>query len=148
MTPEQFDVSIDRDASDEEIEAVETAFREAGFDVEVQASYGRKALETLPWIVFITAPITAFLTGFAAAAGKDAWEAVKAFVVKIKAARGGGKGEIVVRAPNGANLVISDNLPDEAFVGLAELNLDDYPDDAYFVWHDERREWRDATPGR
>jgi len=148
MTPEQFDVSIDRDASDEEIEAVEAAFREAGFDVEVQASYGRKALETLPWIVFITAPITAFLTGFAAAAGKDAWEAVKAFVVEIKAARGGGKGEIVVRAPNGANLVIGDDLPDEAFVRLAELNLDDYPDDAYFVWNDERREWRDVTPGR
>jgi hypothetical protein len=148
MTPEQFDVSIDRDASDEEIEAVKAAFREAGFGAEVQASYGRKALETLPWIVFITAPITAFLTGFAAAAGKDAWEAVKAFVVKIKAARGGGKGEIVVRAPNGANLVIGDDLPDEAFVGLAELNLDDYPDNAYFVWHDKRREWRDATPGR
>jgi hypothetical protein len=148
MAGERWEVSIDREASEEEVDAVDAAFREAGLDAEVRASYGRKSLDLLPWIVLIALPLKGFLDAFGREAGQDAYAALKRLVTRIREGRRGNKGTIVVQSrESSTTLVLGDDLPDEAYAALFELDPKEY-EGAYLLWDEDRGEWKDGTPGR
>jgi len=148
MTGSGLEVSIDVEASEEEVEAVAAAFRDAGIDASVSPTYGRKSLGTeLPWIVLIGLPLKGFLTAFGEEAGRDAWAALKSLVTKIRDARNSDNGSIVVQSRESpTTLVISKELPDAGYVAL--FNLDsEASEGAYLLWDEERGEWKDGTSG-
>ncbi len=47
-------VSIEETASPEDLAVVQDLFAQAGLQVTVSANYGRRSIEQLPWIVFIS----------------------------------------------------------------------------------------------
>lgn len=142
-------VSMDVEASPAEVEAVTKLFRREGFDGPVSADVERRSLGELPFVVYVSAPVVAFLTAFAAEAGKDAYEALKHFVRDIRSARGNKNGSIVVQDResrlDSTVLVLSGDLPDEAFDALKSLDLEAMKG-AYLVWdRDGDRGWHDPT---
>lgn len=144
-----FEISMDEEASPAEVEAVAAVFGEAGFDGPVSADIGRRSLGDLPFVIYVGAVPTAFLTAFAGAAGKDAYTALKEFVGKIRAARRGRDGTVVVQdrgdREDSTVLVLSADLPDEAFAALGDLDLE-AAKGAYLVWDRDGDEgWHDPT---
>ena len=54
----------------------------------------------------------------------------------------------MVRSPDtGTTLVLSDDLPDEAYIALFEIDPNMY-EGAYLLWDGEQDKWKDAMPGR
>ena len=148
MTDTGWEVVIDAGASEEEVEGISTAFQEVGVDASVLPGYVRMSEGDLPWIIALTLPLNAFLAAFAAEAGKDAWAALKRLVTRIREARKGRHGEIVVRSRETSTVLnIRDNLPDEAYQALFELSAEQY-EGAYLRWDKERGEWRDVRSGK
>jgi hypothetical protein len=148
MMGERWDVSVDVEASEEEVEAVDAAFRDVGLSVEVRASYVRKSVGLLPWIVLIVLPLKGFLEQLGREAATDTYAALKRLVARIREARQGNEGSIVVEDPESSTtLVIGEDLPDEAYIGLYKMDPEDY-EGAYLLWDPDRGEWKDATPGK
>jgi hypothetical protein len=90
---------------------------------------------------------TAFLSAFAGAAGNDAYSGLKDFIAKISAARRGRDGTVVVQdredREDSTVLVLSADLPGEAFVAIGDLDLDAVKG-AYLVWdRDGDKGWYD-----
>jgi hypothetical protein len=142
-----FEISMDEEASPAEVEAVAAVFTEAGFDGPVSADVGRRSLGDLPFVIYVGAVPTAFLSAFAGAAGKDAYSALKDFIAKISAARRGRDGTVVVQdredREDSTVLVLSADLPGEAFVAIGDLDLDALKG-AYLVWdRDGDKGWYD-----
>ncbi len=142
-----FAVAMDEEASAAEVESVEVLFRKAGFDGPVTADIGRRSLGDLPFVIYVSAPVMAFLSGFAGAAGKDAYDSLKRFVRDVRAARRGRDGSIVIEdresREDSTVLVLSADLPDEAFEALAGLDLEALKG-AYLIWdRDGDKGWHD-----
>jgi hypothetical protein len=140
-------VFIEETAPEGHVEAVEEAFAEAGFEVRVAAGYGRKAAGALDWVVHITlaVPIVTFFASFASEAGKDAYASVKEWTRKTWRARrdaGTGEGSIVLRDPEGSNLILSTSIPPDALDALRDIDWNESRG-GYLVWDSVRREWRD-----
>jgi hypothetical protein len=147
MTTRDVEVHLDDEATQAEVEAVERAFRKAGYDTQPEASVGRKSLELLPWVIYVTVggTILSFFQGFGSEAGKDAWHAVKRWAREIWDARegaGNGSGSIVLRDSEHSNVVLSNNIPDAALDALRDLDWSEHRG-GYLVWNDERGEWVD-----
>jgi len=152
------DVVVEREAPPEEIQALEELFRGAGVRAEVRAAYVRLSALDLPYAVYVLAPLTwialKFLGGAAGAAGTDAWEAfrdggwlgLQRFVQEVGRARGERDGSVVIRDPEGPDVVLSDRLPEEAFRVLAELDWRELTNGQLF-WNQEKGDWHHATPG-
>jgi hypothetical protein len=145
------EVVIEASAPPGHAEAVEAAFRRAGFDVEVedQLLESRGAGEALPWLVQVglAVPITAFFTAFASEAGKDAYQAVKTWVNEIWKARegaGNGDGHIDIGDSEDTRLILPPSLPEDALDALEDLDWSEKRGD-YLIWDPDRREWSDPT---
>jgi hypothetical protein len=54
---------------------------------------------------------------------------------------------MVIRDPEGTNVVLSEGLSDEALDALRDLDWSERHG-GYLVWDSDRHEWRDAVPGR
>jgi hypothetical protein len=142
-------VHVEDTASRDQVRAVAEAFARAGFEVEVEPDYGRRALGDLPWVVYVplAVPISAFFTAFASEAGKDAYAVVKSWVHDVWEARAGagnGEGSVHLADPDASNLILSNSLPDEALDALRDLDWDELGG-GYIVWNAVRREWIDHT---
>ncbi len=136
-------VMMDRGASAEEIEAVRRVFSEVGVQATIRASYAQLS-ELPPWMVMALLPLTAFLTGLGAEAGKDAYQRLKGLVKALHAARAASRqppGNVVLEdADSHAQIALSPKLPDEAFRKLFDLDVDSLPSGP--VHFDvERGEW-------
>jgi hypothetical protein len=81
---QQVPVLVDTFSSPEEIKAIRSALKSIGFEGTIERSVPPQG--EAPWLVLIGMPVGAFLSGFFAAAGKDAWERFKQFFDDIKAA--------------------------------------------------------------
>lgn len=89
----------------------------------------------------IAGPVAAFLSAFAAAAGKDAYARVKAFLKDIRKTRG----DRVVMVSDGTErfgIVLTDDLPDEALVALFEVDLREFAGRGTTGWDREARRWQ------
>jgi hypothetical protein len=142
-----FAISMDEEASPGEVEAVAAAFGEAGFDGPVSADIGRRSFGDLPFVVYVGAVPTAFLTAFAAEGGRDAYASLKRFVRDVSEARRGREGTVVVQdredRDDSTVLVLSADLPDRAFAALEDLDLEALKG-AYLVWdRDGDKGWHD-----
>ncbi|HST70380.1 MAG TPA: hypothetical protein VLI94_12075 [Solirubrobacterales bacterium] len=141
------EVSMDVEASAAEVEAVAEIFRREGFDGPISADVERRSLGEIPFVIYVSISVTAFLTAFAAAAGKDAYDNLKRFIRDIRSARDGHDGSIVVEDredhQDSTVLVLSADLPDEAFEALRALDLEAMKG-AYLVWdRDGDKGWYD-----
>jgi hypothetical protein len=144
-----FEISMDEEASPAEVEAVAAVFAEAGFNGPVSANVGRRSLGDLPYVVYLSATPAVFFKGFLEAAGKDGYESLKGLVLKVTEARKGRDGSIVVEdrqsREDSTVLVLSADLPDEAFVALEDLDLEALKG-TYLVWDREGgKGWYDPT---
>ncbi len=146
-------VVIEDTAPPEHPAAVKEAFARAGLEVEVDPSYGRRSGEVLPWIVLVVVglPLKGFLEGFGKgfgeAAGRDSYEALKAWRNDVSSARSGagtGEGSIQISDPEHSNVILSSALPDEAIDALRDLDWNEHRGD-YLVWDGTRKIWRDPT---
>jgi hypothetical protein len=131
-------VLLDVEASPEEVAAVERVVRSFGIGGRVEAGLHRKALGDLPFTVYVFMPVAA---GFLGALGTDLYAGLKRFLTGIVEARNGRRGAVVIR--DGAQLVLSSDLPDEALQALAELDPSEL-EDGYWVWDRDAHEWRNA----
>lgn len=135
------EVVIDAGASEAEVRAIERLFDEAGAPAIVSADLESRSVGTLPWAMIVTFPLAAFVTGFAAAAGTDAWHALKGFVADVFEARRSPD------RPDGAiewdderrRVILTDRIPDD---GFQQLTSGELPGSGYFVWDEEQKEWR------
>jgi hypothetical protein len=132
---------LEAEASDEDLRAIERVFDEAGTPAIVHASIERRSVGDLPWAILITAPLAAFLAGLGAAAGNDAWRALKAFVHRVyEVRRRPDRADGAIRVDDGARTVIlSEAMPDEAYERLAAGELSET---GYYVWDTDRGCWR------
>jgi hypothetical protein len=137
-------ISIEDTAPQGHVEAVATAFGEAGFEVEVVADYGRRSAGVLPWIVRITLDET--IKGFFIALGAAGF---KTLYGAIKRARDGansdGEGTIELYDPESSWMILPASLPDEAIDALGTLDWDRLRG-GYLVWKSAEKEWVNATP--
>jgi hypothetical protein len=145
-------IVMDVEASAAEVVAVAGLFQEAGFTGPVSSDIERCGLGDFPYVIYVSVPVTAFLTAFAGTAGKDAYDSLRRFVRDIRKARGDRRGSIVVQDRENQNdgtvLVLSADLPDDAFDALAKLDLD-AEKGAYLVWDREgSKGWDDPTVTR
>lgn len=147
------EVVIEDTAPPEHAGAVKTAFARAGFDVEVEAAYGRRSLDLLPWAVIVVLgyPIKSFLDGFLTRIGEDvaddSYDSFKTLIRDIIEARRGagtGEGSIKISDPEHTNVVVPSLLSDRAIDGLRGLDWDAVRGD-YLVWDELREVWRDPT---
>jgi len=141
----ELEVLMDESASTEDVLAVEEAFRDAGLAVVVRPAIGRKGVGDFPWIVMFTVPLTAFLTAFAAEAGKEAYAGLKNLVRSIWSARTRRTGPpgscIIVDERTGVWIHLKPDIPNEAYQALAEIDLESMEPPAVLVYDDNTRRW-------
>jgi len=139
-------VSVEAEASADEIAAVAAAFAEAGIAAEVTADFERRgAGGNYPWLVVFSVPAAAFFTTIANEAGKDAYKVLKRLVDRIHEARKASS------KPNGSLTLVDETTgtwialppPDEAWRLLPEEQLMELPSGS-LRWNPETLRWRDA----
>jgi len=139
-------ISIEDTAPPGHKDAVVEAFREAGFEVEVVADYGRRSAGVLPWIVRITLDET--IKGFFITLGGVGF---KALYDSIKKARKGtnseDEGTVELYDSESSWMILPASLPDEAIDALSDLDWDRLRG-GYLIWNSEDKEWYNATPRR
>ena len=116
-------VLIEQEASPLEVETVQRVLDDSGMPAVVSASYGRHSLFHPDWIVLIEVPLGAFVTGLAAKAGAECWDALRAFVERLyeeRRAVGHAKGAIQIDEGR-RRVFLHDELPLAAYPALAEL---------------------------
>ncbi len=145
-------VRVQPGVSDEDVHRVEDVFRAHGFDARAEGGYVLTA-GTVPWVIWATAPIQAFLSAFAAEAGKDAWKAIERFLGELREVRGPDDGTFHVGTREvfplgeegmGEVLVLQSSLPDEALKALVELDLNSFGPRAFLVWEADEGCWIDV----
>jgi len=141
----ELDVLLDSSAPAEDVSAVREAFNNAGLLVTVRPSYERKSIGDFPWIVMVSAPLTAFLTAFAAAAGKDAYEGLKKLVHSIWAKRtttSGTSGSfIIIDSKSGIWVFLDPDIPDDAYSALTKLDLDSLQGLGVLKYDKDEKRW-------
>lgn len=134
------EVSLDANATEEEVRAVERAFDEAGFPVIVDAGleFRSRYPDVIPWTVVLIAPLGVFLSAIAKRAADDTYDALKRWLVQLVEARREGRGQITIDEPD-RDIVLTTETPDEA---LRQLAAGEIPESGYVVWDDDERVWR------
>jgi hypothetical protein len=153
MQDRKLQVQIDKWASPDEVQAVEETFRRVGLEASVRAGVIELS-EQFTWIVIISMPASMFLSGYFAAAGADAWSATKNlsdrlrhFVRGLKDARGGNQeGRIELEDGGRAWLLLSSDLPEEAFRQLEALDWS-VAQSGSLQWDDQDQCWMHYVHG-
>ena len=138
------DVAIEAEAPPGDVARVEGSFRAVGVEADVEAAYIRRSLGDLPWVVYATLPIQAFLVRLAQNAADDAWKALGAWVRELSAARRNSTrrtGSIVLNErESGLTVVLSDEIPDEPLRELVDERLP-RSESGYWVWDRGQQRW-------
>jgi hypothetical protein len=142
------DSSLEFGSSPEEISAVADVLSDFGLDGTVTANRMHFSEAALRWTLVLEVYLLGkFLDGFLGAAGENAWESVRDFVLALTEARrrvsGRPGSHIEIRASDGARVHIALDLPDQAFRVFAEVNLQP---GCWYVWEPEFGEWRAIDP--
>ena len=152
--PLRVEVSLDTDASDEEIAAVRNVLAEVGLEADISNNYETKALDLTPWIVHIGLVgggvyLAAFLKRLGELNAESANEAFKRLPRRLAAARAKsnrpqGTPTLWSERPEDLGVVLQADLPEKA---MEQLLDGDFPGEAEsgqlrFDFSEER--WRDA----
>jgi hypothetical protein len=128
MNLDELEILLDSSATPEEVGVVREAFTDAGLTAKVRPSYERRGTGDLPWVVMVSVPLTAFLTAFAAEAGKDAYKGLKRLVRTIwdkRTKTSGPSGSFtIIDIKSGIWVLLDPDIPDDAYSALSELDLD------------------------
>lgn len=154
MQQAKLQVQIDKGSSSDEVHALEEAFRRAGLEASVHPGIIELS-EQFTWIVMISLPPTAFLSGYFAAAGGDAWSATKRlsdrlmqFVRDLKTARGGSQdGRIELEEAGRAWLLLTSDLPQEAFRQLDDIDWS-VAQSGSLHWNNQDQCWIHSVRGK
>ena len=136
---------IEDTARPDEVEAVRKAFAEAGFDVEVEAGYGRKGVDVGTGIVVV---LLFSLKVFAEEALKDGYVGLKRLRRNVSAARrasGKDEGDIVFFDDSKSKLVLASSLPDEAIDALRYIDWSSKMGSGDLHWDSAAGRWRDRA---
>jgi predicted dehydrogenase len=134
--------------SEEDMHSMEEAFASVGVKAQgkPRPPAGNGVGFLLPISVYDVA-LAAFITGFAAAAGKDAWKAVKRITGRLKewfdehypSPPPHDRLTLILRHPDSEVIVyIASDMRDEAFEALLELELEPRTE---YVWDEDKKEW-------
>jgi hypothetical protein len=142
----EIEILLESSAPAEDIAAVDGAFRNAGFVAKVSPVYERKAFtDELPWVVMATVPITAFLSAFAAAAGKDAYDTLKNLVCKIWVKRTKNSGSsgnfILIDSKSGIWVLLDPDIPSDAYSELAKLDINSLTNPNAIKYDKDKKKW-------
>ena len=150
MNPKRHELNIDilleMEAPSQEVADVEEVARREGIRGSVRPSLIRLSQGELPWVVILLDPVailfSAFLKGAGQEAGRDAYKRLKSLVSRLYNARRNRNGSVTVEDfETSTYIVLSDDLPEEAYRQLAELGLEQLKG-GYWVWDYERNQWR------
>lgn len=139
-------------ARDDELRQVEQFMAEVGFPVVPTRKHHPKqdrqrVGEAIPWVVTVVlaAPIGAFFAAIANEAGKDAYGAIKRWVLGLsRASAPHGYGNLEIFDGEGSHLDIREAaLPEEAFAALLDIDWSS-ASGRMLTWSDEHG-WVDAT---
>jgi hypothetical protein len=139
------EILIEDTAPPGHVDAVHEAFKQAGFDVEVEPAWLRKSADLLPWVVKVSVDGT--IGGFFGALGVDAYTKFKALVRDLWRARdgaGNGEGDIDIADSEDTRLILPSSLPEEALDALEAIDWSQQHG-SYLVWDANRHEWTDPT---
>jgi hypothetical protein len=141
------EVMLEREATPEEIAAVERVLIEAGIDGTVIAVFERQSVGLNPWVLWIVVPAaTRFLSAFMAEAGEDAWRRLKSWVLKLYASRATSKApkSAITLLDEATNefVLLRDNLPDLAWQLLFTIDFRE-TDSGQLRWDFTTNAWRD-----
>lgn len=93
--------------------------------------------------VVLAAPVGAFFTSIASAAGKDAYSAIRRWVLGLSRARSHGYGQVEIQDPDGTRISIREAvLPPEALDALLEIDWPALSGKA-LIWTDDHG-WVDS----
>jgi hypothetical protein len=131
-----FSVTIEQEASREELQTVQRVFDNAGVPAIVSANYGRHSAIHTSWVVIISG---AFISGFVAKGGADAFDTMREFIQNLyRERRSLGYQEGGVQLDEGRRRIeLNETVPLEAYRALAELG-----DEGLYHWDRNAREWR------
>lgn len=143
------EVLIDRPAAEGEVEAVTKVFDDLGLGVTVEAGYEVRGAGDYPWIVAVGlasgTTIAIFLKKVAELAAEDAYVALKRWVKAVADSRRpfrSTSGRIELKDDRISALILHEDLPDDAFEALADMDFDALPDHAHLVWDEDTGEWK------
>ena len=131
-------VTVEREATPAEVEAVQRVFDQVGRRAAVSANYGRHSAFHPDWVVLIEVELSVFVAGFVGKAGADAWDALRAFVERLYEERrrtGHQKGSIMFDEGR-RRVFLTDALPPEAYRALAEIG-----EAGEYFWDTAKRVW-------
>ena len=139
------EVTIEAEAPDSEVEALQDLFDRAGIRVTVEPHLLRASVTKLPWAMILRADIAvlslAFLKAFGDEAGRETWRGLKTFVTRVYELRrrpDRRDGQIRVDEKE-RTIVLTDDIPDE---GFRELLEGETPAGSYLVWDKVERRWQ------
>ena len=121
-------------------------FRHAGLPASVSASYGRKSIEKLPWIVMISIPgVVVFFTAYGKAAGetlgKATGDGVRRLITDIYRRRSskGKDGTVVLwDLETKGTYILQADLPSKAYAKLTQAKPDSR---SVCKWDPNKEEW-------
>lgn len=144
----EFEVVLDREASKREADLVQEACEALpGLIARVEATFERKGIGDIPWVVWLMVPVTALVRALAGEAGEDAREVLKSFVQKVYEARSssGRHGAVAIRdADRAIEVVLDADLPDVAYRKLFDLDLPVTSESGQVRFDRDTGTWRDA----
>ena len=137
----KIDILLDSDASATEVSAIEEIARQEGIHGSIQATYSQRSWGEVPWVVFLLASINLFFAAFIAEAGKDSYQGIRRLVSRLFKARRNSHGNIVVSDDDsGTTIVLSEDLPGEAYTQLAQKGLQQIRG-GYWTWDAKANTW-------
>jgi hypothetical protein len=138
-------VLVDDHASAEEISRVQAVFSRLGLDATIEASLQRKGAGDFPWLLLIEGSVGLFVTAFAKQAGTGAGELFTTWLKDLYGTRKGRNGTVIVRQQEVPEILLSPDLPAEAWADLADLvdsdGFTDIPGDSQQIRYEPGQGW-------
>ena len=147
------DVLMDGEASPDEVTAVEEVFKEEGIGASVRATYFRKSLDELPWVIFISGVAFVLILDFLRAAaqgagreaGRDAYQGLRRLVSRLYAARQNKPGSVIYKDTETRTIIVlQEDLPQEAYRLLTEMGPDKL-NGGNWIWDFDQNRWIDQN---
>jgi hypothetical protein len=124
----------------EDVQAAQRVAAEFDPDAEVRASYGTKALEPVTLVLFIAG---AFVSGYLAKAGSDAWDGTVRLVKRLRAEM---KHEATFvldgERDYGIQIIIGPQTPAEALLELPDDVREAAGESGQLFWNEDERRWK------
>ena len=145
----QVEITLDALANEDEIAAVAEVVGALGLQCKSQETLHVRAEMPIPtWLIVLGGPVSlllaAFLQGFGSEAGKQAWQNIRDVVGHFSATRKQTEGCLeLMDYDTRTHLILSHDLPDEAFRQLVEL-IEKDPNQlrgGYWTWEDAEQRW-------